>query len=125
MKKFLVTYYETTDGVYPVEDFIKGQDIKMHAKIYRMLELLEERGNTLRVPYFEHLEDGIFEVCTQVGSNITRVLYFFFVGGKIILTNGFVKKTQKTPPDVIEMAKKYCEDYIKRIGSEATDEELL
>lgn len=67
MKKFLVAYYETADGVCPAENFIKGQDIKMRAKIYRMLELLEERGNTLRMPYSEHLEDGIFEVRTQVG----------------------------------------------------------
>lgn len=105
MKKFLVAYYETADGVCPAEDFIKGQDIKMRAKIYRMLELLEERGNTLRMPYSEHLEDGIFEVRTQVGSHIARILYFFFVGRKIILTNGFMKKTQKTLPDIIEMAK--------------------
>ena len=33
------------------------------------------------------------------------------IGKKIILTNGFVKKTQKTPDNVIALAKKYRADY--------------
>jgi len=36
------------------------------------------------------------------------------VGKKIILTNGFVKKTQKTPDGEIELAKKYRDDYERR-----------
>ena len=124
MENFLVSYYETDDGQCPVEEFILAQDIKMRAKIYRMLELLEERGNALRMPYSEHLGDGIFEIRSQVGSNITRILYFFIIGKQIILTNGFVKKTQKTPTEAIETAKKYRNDYIQRMGSGASDEEL-
>ena len=41
--------------------------------------------------------EGIFELRAKVGSDITRVLYFFYVERHIILTNGFIKKTQKTP----------------------------
>lgn len=52
---------------------------------------------TRREPYSKHLDDGIFELRCKFGSDITRVLYFFYYEGKIILTNGFVKKTQKTP----------------------------
>lgn len=48
------------------------------------------------------------------GNDISRVLYFFVVGRKIILTNGFVKKTQKTPPREIDRAKRYRADYQKR-----------
>lgn len=36
---------------------------------------------------------------------------FLYVGNKIILTNGFIKKTQKTPTAEIELARKYKEDY--------------
>lgn len=111
---FTVEFYETQAGDCPVEDFIKTQDVKMRAKIYRMLEMLEEWGNALRMPYSEHLDDGIFQIRVQVGSNITRVLYFFVVGGKIIMTNGFAKKTQGTPPSEIELAKKYRTDYLAR-----------
>ena len=86
----------------------------MQAKIFRNLELLESRGNELREPYSKHLEDGIFEIRNKVSSDITRILYFFVIAQKIILTNGFVKKTQKTPKSEIELAKKYRNDYLNR-----------
>jgi phage-related protein len=54
---------------------------------------------------FYETKDGIFEVRGKVGSNISRVLYFFHVDRKIILTNGFVKKTQKNPKNEITLAK--------------------
>ena len=108
---FDVEYYEKSDGTYPAEEFILSQDIKMQAKIFRLIELLELKGNDLREPYSKSLSDGIFEIRAIQGNNITRVLYFFVVGKKIILTNGFVKKTQKTPDGEIEIAKKYRADY--------------
>jgi phage-related protein len=60
------------------------------------------------------LDDGIFEAGAQVGSDISRVLYFFFIGRRIVLTHGFIKKTQKTPISEIELAKKYRTEYINR-----------
>ena len=39
---------------------------------------------------------------------------FFFVGKRIVLTNGFVKKSMKTPRNAIELALKYKQDYIER-----------
>ncbi|MEE3452987.1 type II toxin-antitoxin system RelE/ParE family toxin [Dialister sp.] len=42
------------------------------------------------------------------------MLYFFFIGRRIVLTNGFVKKTQKTPPEEIERAKRCRADYLRR-----------
>lgn len=111
IKLFEVEYYEKSDGTYPAEEFILAQDIKMQAKLFRLLELLELKGNELREPYSKLLSDGIFEVRAAQGNNITRVLYFFVVGRKIILTNGFVKKTQKTPESEIALAKKYRADY--------------
>ncbi len=108
---FEVEYYEKSDGTYPAEEFILSQDLKMQAKIFRLIELLELKGNKLREPYSKPLSDGIFEIRAIQGNNITRVLYFFVVGKKIILTNGFVKKTQKTSDGEIELAKKYRSDY--------------
>ena len=114
MSNFTISYYETSDGEYPAEEFILSQNVKMRAKIFRILELLEEKGNALRMPYSEHLDDGIFQIRAQVGNDITRVLYFFVVGHEVILTNGFVEKTQETPPAEIELAKKYRADYFNR-----------
>lgn len=115
MQRFEVEYFEKEDGTYPAEEFILSQDFKMRAKLFRLLELLEEKGNTLREPYSKSLDDGIFEIRAKQGNNITRVLYFFYVGNKIILTNGFVKKSQKTPPSEIALAKKYRAEYEKRL----------
>lgn len=114
MENYSVEYYETEDGTRPAEDFILSQDKKMRAKLFMSLELLEIKGPELREPYSKPLGDGIFEVRAKQGSDISRVLYFFVVGRKIILTNGFVKKTQKTPPREIERAKRYRADHQRR-----------
>lgn len=80
-------YYEQADGTRPAEEFILAQDKKMQAKLFLVLEFLEERGPALREPYSKPLGDGIFEVRAKQGTDISRVLYFFVVGRKIILTN--------------------------------------
>ena len=118
MENFEIIFYETENGEVPAWDFITSlDDNKMKAKLLSMLEILSEKGTNLRLPYSEHLDDGIFELRCKQGGNITRVLYFFFVGKKIILTNGFVKKTNKVPPKEIKLAKERRNDYIKREGS--------
>ena len=86
----------------------------MRAKVLRTVSLLGDSGPTLREPYSKPLDDGIFEIRTKFGSDITRVLYFFVVGKKVILTNGFIKKSQKTPLAEIELAKKYRAEYLSR-----------
>lgn len=112
--KFTIEFYEKENGEIPVEEFLLGLDIKMRAKVLGIMGILQERGNQLREPYSKHLEDGIFEIRGKVGSDITRLLYFFYYQGKIIVTNGFVKKTQKTPVLAIEKAKMYRSDYLGR-----------
>ena len=78
---------------------------KLLAKTLRTIDLLEMNGPLLREPYSKPLENGIFELRTKQGSDITRVLYFFIVGKKVVLTNGFIKKSQKTPKAEKELAK--------------------
>lgn len=109
-----VEYYELEDGSRPAEEFILAQDYKMQAKIFSTLTYLEAKGPGLREPYSKPLGEGIFEIRTKLGSDITRILYFFVVGQKVILTNGFVKKTSKTPPGEIDRAKRYRADYQRR-----------
>ena len=111
MPEYEIEFYIKQDGTEPAKDFILGLDTKMRAKTLRTVALLREEGPSLREPYSKLLEGGIFEIRTKFGSDITRVLYFFVVGKKVILTNGFVKKTQKTPDNVIALAKKYRADY--------------
>lgn len=99
MQEFEAIFYDLPDGREPAREFLDSLDVKMRAKMVRTIELLQHNGTSLREPYSKALEDGIFEVRAKVGSDISRVLYFFFVGHRIVLTNGFIKKTQKTPPE--------------------------
>ena len=111
---FEVIFFATDAGRHPVKDFLDALDIKMRNKVLDNLKHLQIHGYHLREPYSKSLGDGIFELRTRFGSDITRVLYFFFVGNRIILTHGFVKKTQKTPPSEIERAKEYRAIYQQR-----------
>ena len=95
MAEFEVEFYETTDGDKPAKDFLISLDNKMRAKMASMISLLQENGYNLREPYSKHLSEGIFELRAKVGSDITRVMYFFYIDRRVILTNGFVKKTKK------------------------------
>jgi phage-related protein len=61
--------------------------------------------------------NGIFELRIIHSGNIARILYFFRVRKTIILTNGFIKKTQKTPAAVLKLAETYKEDYERRYGN--------
>lgn len=114
MSKFQVEFYENVNGERPVEDFIKSLDKKMRAKVLGMINILQEYGNELREPYSKHLDAGIFELRVKVGSDISRVLYFFYFNRKIVLPNGFVKKMNKTPRVELQRAKQYRENYLKR-----------
>ena len=102
----------------PVQELLDSLEPKLLAKILRTIDLLEINGPLLREPYSKPLENGIFELRTKQGSDITRVLYFFIVGKKAVLTNGFIKKSQKTPKAEKELAKKYKADYERRYGNE-------
>lgn len=118
MKDYEVVFYRKDDGTEPALDFLISLNPKMKAKMLRTIELLEHNANELREPYSKHIGDGIFELRAKVGSDISRVLYFFVVNKKIILTNGFIKKTQKTPEREIERAVRYKNDYLSRKGNE-------
>ncbi len=114
LNKFTIEFYERENGDIPAEDFLLSLDIKMRAKLLGIMSILQEKGNQLREPYSKHLDDGIFEIRGKVGTDISRVLYFFYYEGKIIFTNGFVKKTQKTPKSEIEKSKMYRNNYLER-----------
>ncbi len=109
--KVEIVFYKFEDGTSPVKDFIRSLDVKMRAKTLKTIELLENNGTALREPYSKSLGNGIFELRIKQGSDITRVLYFFYYGDKAVLTNGFTKKTNKTPKGQIEVCRRYKSDY--------------
>ena len=114
--KWEIEYYATTAGKMPAKDFIEKLPLKLRAKTFRDIGLLEEFGITLNEPYSKHLKEGIYEIRVRLGKDQSRILYFFFRDQKIIMTNGFIKKTQKTPPGELERALKYKADYERRFS---------
>ncbi|MFR4519353.1 MAG: type II toxin-antitoxin system RelE/ParE family toxin [Fusobacterium sp.] len=109
-----IVFYEKENGEKPVEEFLLSLDNKMQKKAFGQLNILKEYGRTLREPYSKYIKDGIFELRIQFASDISRIFYFFYIGDKIVLTNGFIKKTQKTPQKEIEKALEYKKDFERR-----------
>jgi phage-related protein len=66
--------------------------------------------------YFKKLKntEDIWEVRVKSGNNIFRILGFYDKEKFIVLTNGFAKKSQKTPKKEIELAQERKREYIKR-----------
>ena len=95
MQDFDIIFYDKPDGTEPVKEFLDSLDVKMRAKMIRTIVMLQKNGYELSEPYSKMLNEGILELRAKVGSDISRVLYFFIVGKKVVLTNDFIKKTQK------------------------------
>ncbi len=93
-------------------DFYATLRPEVRKKINWTLQLISEAE---RVPekYFSHLtgSSGLFEIRVEVGSNIYRVFSFFDEGKLVVLVNGFIKKTRKTPRSEIELAEKLKKQY--------------
>lgn len=107
-----IIFYALPDGREPVREFLDALDHKMRAKMLREIGLLAVNGTELREPDSKSLGGGLFELRARVGTDITRVIYFFFSGSQAILTNGFVKKTAQTPRAEIDKAKRYRADFL-------------
>lgn len=66
--------------------------------------------------YFKKLEGTVdlWEVRAEFGGDAFRLLGFWDAGNLVILTNGFAKKTQKTPAREMEIAEQRKRDYLDR-----------
>lgn len=99
-----VVYFVTESGRKPVEEFVNGLNISSQRKFVRAVELLEIFGKGLVVPHAKYIGHQIFELRFEGVEGGIRVLYFFFDGKRAILTNGFSKKSNKTPKHEKETA---------------------
>lgn len=71
-----------------------------------MLAMLEEHGNRLLMPHSRVLGEGLYEIRVPHGEGPFRIIYCFRPGQRIVLLHGFVKKTQKTPREDMDLARK-------------------
>ena len=111
-----VTFYKTSEGKCPAAELIDLQPVKVAQKIVWVLKAVQELE---KVPatYFKKITNtDFYEVRIQIGGNIYRLLGFFYNGNIVILTNGFQKKTQKTPKTELDICEERMKDFIKRGG---------
>lgn len=94
-------------------DFYKNQDLKVQEKMEYVLDLVRFEK---RVPkkFYKLLEntDGIWEIRVITTFRSIRILCFQDKGELVVLTNCFLKKTQKTPKKEIKMAEKLKNEYL-------------
>lgn len=92
--------------------FLRKQPAKAQDKIFKIIEAIETLE---RIPsnYLKMLSgtNGLYEARIQLGSDIWRVFCFFDKGKLVILLNGFIKKTQKTPKNELEKALQLMQKY--------------
>jgi len=110
-----INFYRTESGVCPVERFLDTLSGKQAQKVVWVLRLIEELDVVPR-QYFQKMvnTDDIWEVRAQFGGNIFRILGFFAGSAELILTNGSIKKRQKTPRQEIATAERRKKEYLSR-----------
>lgn len=93
--------------------FYKSQDSKTQEKIEYVLDMVRFE-NQVPIRFFKYLEDtdGIYEVRVITAFKSIRILCFFDKGDLVVLINGFVKKTQKTPRQEIKLAETLKTEYL-------------
>ncbi len=113
MKKFKFDF-ANINGSVPMIDFLESITVLERVLIYKHIEkLIEYKNNNFRLSdkFTKPLQDGIFELKVNLKNKTSRSLYFYEKNQMIIFTNGFVKKSGKTPQKEIEKAKNIMEEY--------------
>jgi phage-related protein len=110
-----IQFYQNASGDGPVEEFLNGLGPKQAQKVAWVLKLVRELPLVPKL-YLKKLEgsDELWEVRAEFGGDAFRLLGFWDAGNLIILTNGFAKKTQKTPIREIALATQRKRDYLNR-----------
>jgi phage-related protein len=113
-----IDFYRTEEGRCPMKEFLDALPAKAGQKVVWVLKLIQEL-EVVPSTYFKKLEatDDIWECRVQWGPNTYRLLGFISEKRVIVLTHGFLKKSQKTPRNEIERAEAYKKDFMRRLKS--------
>ena len=102
-KKFAARFYLSATGRRPVREWLlelSKDDRRVIGKDIQKVEF----GWPIGMPYCRSLGHGLWEMRSDLpGGRIARVI-FSLIGGDMVLLHGFMKKTQKTPQQEIELA---------------------
>jgi phage-related protein len=102
MKRIQAVFFRSETGAEPVRDWLKALDKMERLKIGTDIKTVEF-GWPIGMPTCKPMKNGLFEVRTNLGNRIARVL-FCNNEGRMVLLHGFIKKTQKTPQADLDLA---------------------
>lgn len=109
--EFTIEWYCDSKGHSQALEYFKEQPKDKQRKLLNLFRLMGEQGKIFDETKFRNVGDGIYAFKPQPD----RYLCFFFNGKKIIVTNAFIKKTQKLPQNEKEQALKAYRNYEKRV----------
>jgi phage-related protein len=113
VSEFTLEYVELPNGRIPAREFIDSLDDKAAARVDAFIERLRIFGNRMQGKFVTKLADDIFELRVKHFDRIFRVLFFYQPGMLIVITSGFQKKRQETPPAEIARAEKLRRLWLK------------
>jgi len=109
-RAFTVEWYYDAGGKSPPLNYYMELDKKQRVKLLNLVKLIGDEGKILNKEKFRNEGDKIFAFKPQPD----RFLCFFFEGGKIIITNAFVKKQDKLPANEKDRALRHMRDFFER-----------
>lgn len=103
-RKLNVVFFRSDSGNEPVRDWLLSLP-KHERKLIGDDILKIQYCWPIGKPLVGNLGKGLWEVRSQLGDRIARVI-FCVESGTMVLLHGFIKKTQKTPPRELDLALK-------------------
>lgn len=76
------------------------------ARFIRYAEAMEQYGPNLGMPHTRAMGEGLFELRLKGPDGIARVFYCLIGEQRIVILHHFVKKSSKTPPREIAIARR-------------------
>jgi phage-related protein len=84
---------------------ILGFPAGIQARYIHLTQRMLSFGPNLGMPHSRALGEGLFELRLKSREGIGRVFYCLLPGQRIMMLHAFVKKSQKTPPKELKVAR--------------------
>lgn len=105
-KRVPAIFFQTEGGGEPLREWLKGLPPEDRKRIGEDIKTVEF-GWPIGMPVCRPIGGGICEVRSRLAQNrIARVLFYIDKKGRMVLLHGFIKKTQKTPDEDLDLARR-------------------
>ncbi len=97
-----------------VDEELNALPADMRAKFVHIAKLIENVGlERVGAPYIKHINGPLWEIRMIGKDGIARAIYVTSTGKRVVVVRVFIKKTQKTPRQEIELSLKRAKEIIK------------